>query len=86
MEVQKLLLAQIIFPIRNSTWVANLILMRKKSGEIKLCVDFRNLNKASAKDNSPLPSLDEVLQLVSGSDMTSFLDGFSRYNQILVDS
>ena len=79
-EVEKLLDAKIIFPIRHSTWVANLVPVCKKSGEIRLCVDFRNLNLSSQKDNYPLPSLDEVLQIVNGSKMMSFLDGFSGYN------
>ncbi|HEX4850605.1 MAG TPA: reverse transcriptase family protein, partial [Puia sp.] len=77
--------AQIIFPVRHSTWVANLVPVRKKNGDIRLCVDFRNLNRASEKDNYPLPSLDEVLQIVNGAKMMSFLDGFSGYNQVMVD-
>ena len=76
-EVKKLLDAKIIFPIRHSTWVENLVPVRKKTGEIRLCVDFRNLNLASQKDNYPLPLLDEVLKTVNGSKMMSFLDGYS---------
>ena len=60
-EVKKLLDANIIFPIFHSTWVANLVMLWKKTGEIFLCVNFRNLNLASQKDNYHLPSLDEVL-------------------------
>ena len=50
-EVKKLLDAKIIFKVRHSEWVSNLAPIRKKSGEIRLCVDFRNLNRASDKDN-----------------------------------
>eukprot|EP00253_Pinus_taeda_P031663 PITA_31663 len=57
---------------------------RKKNGDIRICIDFRNLNKASLKDNFPLPTMEQVLQSVAGSDLMSFLDGFSGYNQILV--
>jgi hypothetical protein len=46
-EVKKLLQAQIIVPLRYSEWVANLVPLRKKNGEIRLCVDFRNLNRSS---------------------------------------
>jgi ribonuclease HI len=46
-EVKKLLQAQIIVPLRYSEWVANLVPVRKKNGEIRLCVDFRNLNRSS---------------------------------------
>ena len=76
--------AQIIAPIRYSDWVSNLVPTRKKTREIRLCVDFRNLNKVSLKDNYPLPKMDHILQRVVGSSRISLLDGFSRYNQILV--
>lgn len=66
-EVQKPLSARIIFLVCHSTWVANLVPVRKKNREIWLCVDVCNLNKASKKDNYPLTSLDEVLQIVNGS-------------------
>ena len=57
-EVKKLLDAKIIFKVRHSEWVSNLVPVRKKSGEIRLCVDFRNLNRASNKDNYPLPHME----------------------------
>ena len=84
-EVKKLLDAKIIFPIRHSIWVANLVLVWKKTREIRLCVNFCNLNLASQKDNYPLPSLDEVLQIVNGSKMMSFLYGYWGYNQVMAD-
>jgi hypothetical protein len=42
--LNKLLNVKIIFPVRHTHWVSNLVPVRKKSGEIRLCVDFRNLN------------------------------------------
>ena len=77
--------AQIILPLRYSNWVANIVPVRKKNWEIRLCVDFRNLNKASLKDNYPLPKMDQLLQMVWGAQRISMLDGFSSYNQINVD-
>ena len=74
----------IIVPIRYSEWVSNLVSVRKKTGEIRFCIDFRDLNKASLKDNYPLPKMNHILQRVVGSRRISLLDGFSRYNQILV--
>ena len=44
-EIQKLLNAKIIILLRYSKWIANLVIVRKKNGEIRLCIDFRNLNK-----------------------------------------
>ena len=83
-EMKKLFDAKIIVPIRFSNWLANLVPVRKKNGEIRICIDFRNLNKASLKDNYPLPKMDHILQQVVGSTRISLLDGFSGYNQILV--
>ncbi|KAH9294613.1 hypothetical protein KI387_038201, partial [Taxus chinensis] len=83
-ELKKLRDGGIIQPTRYSSWVANLVPVRKKNGDIRLCVDFRNLNKASMKDNYPLPNMENMLQLVTGSEMLSTLDGFSRYNQVVV--
>ena len=76
--------AVIIVPVRYSEWVYNLVSFRKKTGEIRLCIDFRNLNKASLKNNYPLPKMDHILQRVVGSRRIYLLDGFSSYNQILV--
>ena len=58
--------------------------IRKKSGEIRLCVNFKNLNRASDKDNYPVAPMEQLLQMVSGSELFSLLDGFYGYNQVLV--
>lgn len=76
--------AKIIIPLRYSDSVANLVPIRKKSGEVILCVDFRNLNICSKKDNYPLPKMEHILQKVIGSDRISMLDGFSGYNQVSI--
>jgi ribonuclease HI len=83
-ELNKLLNAKIIFPVRHTQWVSNLVPVRKKSGEIRLCVDFQNLNRVSDKDNYPVPPMEQILQHVSGSERLSLLDGFSGYNQVLM--
>jgi hypothetical protein len=83
-EIKKLLDAKIIIPLRYSKWIANLVIVRKKNGEVRLCVDFRNLNRCSKKDNYPLPKMEHLLQRISGANVMSFLDGFSGYNQISV--
>lgn len=84
-EVDKMLKARIIYPIHHSAWVANIVPVRKKNGEIQICVDFCNLNQATLKDNYALPNMDHILQIVFGSEMMSMLDGFSGYNQISVE-
>jgi hypothetical protein len=83
-ELKNLLDAKIIFQVRHSAWVANLVPGRKKSGKICLCVDFRNLNKASEKDNYPVLPMEQLLQTMSVLEIFSLLDSFSGYNQVLV--
>jgi hypothetical protein len=74
----------IISPTRHSSWCSNLVVVRNKNGGIRLYIDFRNLNLACIKDNYPLPNMETLLQRVTGSKIMSKLDGFSRYNQVLV--
>jgi ribonuclease HI len=81
-ELQKMLKAGIIAPTRHSSWCSNLVVARKKNGKIRICIDFRNLNRACTKDHYPLPKMETLLQRVTGSGMISMLDGFSGYNQI----
>ena len=72
--------AKIIVTLRFSKWVANLVPVRKKNGEIRLCVDFGNLSKVSLKDNYPFPKMDQIVQRVVGSERISTRDGFFGYN------
>jgi hypothetical protein len=83
-EITKMYDAKIIVPLRFSKWVSNVVPTRKKTGEIGLCIDFRNLNKASLKDNYTFPKMDHILQKVVGASKISLLDSFSSYNQVLV--
>ena len=83
-EVNRLYQSGIVVPVRFSDWISNLVPVRKKTGEIRLCIDFRNLNKVSLKDNYLLPKMDHILQRVVGASKMSLLDGYSGYNQILV--
>jgi hypothetical protein len=45
-ELNKLLVAKIIFTVRHMQWIYNLVPVRKNNGDIRLCIDFRNLNRA----------------------------------------
>ena len=58
--------------------------MDKKQGAIRICTDFRDLNHACPKDNFPTPFIDQILDECAGSKVFSFMDGFSRYNQIQI--
>jgi hypothetical protein len=58
--------------------------VKKKNGQIRCCVDFRNLNKACLKDEFSLPNMDLLIDSAVGHAMFSFMDGFSDYSQILM--
>ncbi|KAA3474869.1 RNA-directed DNA polymerase-like protein [Gossypium australe] len=63
-------------------WVANVVPVPKKDGKVRMCVDYRDLNKASPKDNFSLPHIDTLVDNTTGYSLFSFMDGFSGYNQI----
>ena len=65
-------------------WLANVILVPKKDDKVRVCVDFRDFNKASPKDDFPLSHIDMQVDSTAGHSMLSFMDGFSRYSQILM--
>ncbi len=83
-ELQKLLNVGFIYPISDSQWVSPLVIVPKKNGKWRVCVDYRELNKATLKDHFPLPFIDQVLDSLAGKKYFSFLDGFSGYNQIRI--
>lgn len=66
-EVNRIYKSFIIVHIRFFEWMSNLVSVRKNTREIRLCIDFKNLNKVSLKDNYPMPKMDHILQRVVGS-------------------
>jgi hypothetical protein len=84
-EVDRLLQAGFIQPCHYADWVSNIILVEKKNtGKIWICVDFRNLNRATPNDEYPMPIADLLIDSVSGKKVISFLDGNVGYNQIFM--
>jgi hypothetical protein len=63
-------------------WVANVVVVPKKDGKIRMCVDYRDVNKGSPKDDFPLPHIDVLVDNAVKSATLSFMNGFSSYNQI----
>ncbi|KAA3465696.1 RNA-directed DNA polymerase (Reverse transcriptase), Ribonuclease H-like protein [Gossypium australe] len=68
--------------IRPDVAVANVVPVPKKDVKVRMCVDYRDLNKASPKDNFPLLHIDTLVDNMAGYSLFSFMDGFSGYNQI----
>ncbi|KAK8586274.1 hypothetical protein V6N13_082087 [Hibiscus sabdariffa] len=81
-EVQKQLDASFLKVAKYPEWVANIVHVPKKDGKVRMCVDYRDLNKASPKDNFPLPHINTIVDNTTGHSWFSFMDGFSGYNQI----
>ncbi|KAG9458311.1 hypothetical protein H6P81_002819 [Aristolochia fimbriata] len=84
-EVDKLIAANFIREVKYPSWIANIVPVKKKTGQIRVCVDFRDLNKACPKDDFPLPITELMVDATTGHEALSFMDGSSGYNQIWMD-
>jgi len=65
-----------------SPWASNVVLVRKKDGTLRFCVDYRQLNRITVQDSYPLPLIDNCLKAVQGSVWFSTLDLRSGYYNI----
>ncbi|XP_052479611.1 uncharacterized protein LOC105801050 [Gossypium raimondii] len=81
-EVQKQFDAGFLQVVKYSEWVANIVPVPKKDGKVRMCVDYMDLNKASPKDNFPFPHVHTLVDNTAGYSLFSFMDDFSRYNEI----
>jgi len=82
-QVEDLLEKQFIRP-SVSTWGAPVLLVKKKDGGSRLCVDYRQLNKLTIKNKYPLPRIDDLMDQLHGALVFSKIDLRSGYHQILV--
>lgn len=83
-EVERLLQVGSITEVKYPDWLANPVVVKKKNGKWRICVDFTDLNKASPKDSFPLPHIDRLVEATAGNKLLCFMDAFSGYNQILM--
>lgn len=83
-ELEKLLKAGFIRAIDYAEWISNIVPVSKPDKSIRVCIDFRDLKKACPKYNFPLPNIDMIVDMTTGYQMYSLMDGFSRYNQIKI--
>ncbi|KAM2599740.1 hypothetical protein TB2_038112 [Malus domestica] len=81
-EIDKLIEAGFIREVQYPKWISNIVIVLKKSGQIRVCVDFRDLNDAYPKDDFPLPIIEIMVDATTGHEALSFMDGSSEYNQI----
>jgi hypothetical protein len=84
-EIDQLLKANFIRPCRYAEWISNIVPVEKKgSGKIRVYIDFRNLNRATPKDEYPMTIADMLINDPLGHKVLSFLDGNAGYNQIFI--
>ncbi|XP_060194914.1 uncharacterized protein LOC132624106 [Lycium barbarum] len=84
-EIMKQLSANVIRVVRFTTWLANVVPVPKKDGKTRVCVDYRDLNKASPKDNFPLPNIHILVDNCAKHEIQSFVDCYAGHHQILID-
>jgi hypothetical protein len=80
-KIIKLLAAGFICECKNPVWLANLVLVPKKTGQWRMCIDYTNLNRHYPKDPFPLPRIDRVVDSMTGSILLCILDCYSGYHQ-----
>jgi hypothetical protein len=81
-EVIKLLAAGFIRECQHPIWLANPVLVPNKTGGLRMCIDYTELNKHCPKDPFPLPRIDQVVDSTAGSVLLCFLDCYLGYHQI----
>ena len=81
-EVDNLLKVGFIREVKYPEWLANVVVVPKKGGKGRVCVDYTDLNDACPKDSFPLPRIDQIVDVSAEHGMLSFLDAFSGYHHI----
>ena len=81
-EVARLLAAEFIREIYHSEWLANVVMVPKKDDSLRMCIDFKHINRACPKDHFTLPRIDHIVDSTAGCERLSFLDAYSGYHQI----
>ncbi|KAK1653488.1 hypothetical protein QYE76_071293 [Lolium multiflorum] len=83
-EIEKMLAAGFIRPCRYAEWISSIIPVEKKDGRWCVAIDFRDLNRATPKDEYPMPVAETLINAAAGHKVLSFMDGNAGYNQIFM--
>jgi hypothetical protein len=79
-EITRLYEAKFIQQCRYAKWILNIVPVLKKNGKLRVCIDFRDLNKAMTMDSYPMLIADLLVDVASGHKVISFMDGNTGYN------
>ncbi|KAL3696451.1 hypothetical protein R1sor_010527 [Riccia sorocarpa] len=85
-EIEKLKEADFIYPVKEYDWLSPIVIVPKKNGKLRVCVDYRKLNEFTVKDPYPIPFIDDILDKVAEREAYTFMDGYSGYNQVEIAS
>ena len=80
LEVRRLREAGAIREACFPEWLANTVVVKKKNGKWRACIDFMDLNRACPKDLFPMPKIDQLVDATYGHPRRSFLDAFQGYH------
>jgi hypothetical protein len=83
-EIEKMLEAGFIKPCRYARWISSIVPVQKEDGQWRVCMDFRDLNRATPKDEYPMPIAEMLINAAAGNRILSFMDGNASYNQIFM--
>jgi hypothetical protein len=83
-DIDKLHVGGFIKLVEKATWLSLIVVVLKKNEKFKICVDFIKLNVTIMKDPYLLTFIDEVLNIIVGHEVYTFLDGFFRYHRISI--
>ena len=83
-KLDKLLEGGFTTQVKNIEWVSPVVIVPKKKGKWRICVNYKTLNLVTKKDRQPLPFIDELLHEIAGNEIYTFCDGYSGYHQIKI--
>jgi hypothetical protein len=83
-EIEKMLEAGLIRPCRYAEWISSIVPVQKKDGRWRVCLDFRDLNRAIPNDEYPMPIVETLINTATSNKIMSFMDDNAGYNQIFM--
>jgi hypothetical protein len=83
-EIEKMLEVGFIRPCMYAEWISSIVPVQKKDGRWRVCMDFRDLNRTTPKDEYSMPVVETLINAAVGNKILSFMDGNDGYNQIFM--